>query len=138
MKDFTEEGTTEPRGFKINDDVFLAARVCPGGLLADLAKINNAPTDADKLDGVMDFMDQVLLPDSADRFTERLRSPEEPISFPQAMKVFEYLVEEYTQETVPTEGSSSSQSGPAEKTTARTSTRRAAKSSTRRVPVSDD
>lgn len=134
MKDFSA-GDRANIEFVIDGDIFLAASDCPGGVIADLADVIEATTDAAKLRGVMGFMDQVLLPESADLFADRLRSTEKPISFNQAVDVFEWLIGQYTGEMVPTQAASSSSSG--RSSTSRSSTRQRRSTSTLELPASD-
>lgn len=121
--------------FTIEPDVFYAAAECPGGTIMDLAAVVKSTDDVDKLDAVMRFFDQILLPDSAELFAARLRSSAKPITFGTAIEVFEKLVEAYTGNVRPTEDRPSSPSGPVG--TGRSSTGRARSGgSTRRVPIS--
>lgn len=133
MKDFTIERTPALE-FTIDSDTFRAAGDCPGGMIEDLAVVVDSPNNADKLRAVMTFLDQVLEPESADRFAERLRSATEPISFGQAVGVFEWLIETYTSDMVPTTASSSSHEK--DGATEPSSSRQPRSTSTRRRPAS--
>jgi hypothetical protein len=57
----------------------------------------------------MAFLDQVLLPESAQRFADRLRSVTEPIDLYQVQDVLRFLIGRYSGR--PTEPSLSSQNG---------------------------
>lgn len=57
----------------------------------------------------LQFMDVVLLPDSAVRFAERMRSVEEPITLEQAFQIWRWLLSQYGAR--PTEPSSPSENG---------------------------
>lgn len=108
--DFTEEAQP-PLEFKIGPDVFYAVRDCPAGTIVDLAQMVRAADGSDKLQAVMKFFDQVLRSESIERFAQRIRSADQPITFKVLMAVFEALLGEYTAEVRPTEAASSSQNG---------------------------
>jgi hypothetical protein len=95
MKDFS---TPRPDNipFTIDDDTFYAVGDIPGGLIIDLGAVAEAPKGVEQLNTLMGFLDDVLLPESAARFSERLKSAQEPITFPQAIEVFTWLIEVYT------------------------------------------
>lgn len=97
--------------FEIDDDTFYAVGALPGGTVRDLARVARTDDDAGRIDGLIGMFDQVLLPDSAKLFAERLTSSEHPISFKMAVEVFEWLVEQYAGEERPTEGRSRSRRG---------------------------
>jgi hypothetical protein len=132
VKDFTGTVDREPLRFKIDDDVFEAVPrvgaelfrdVINAGNVADLAELQGkdlsdltneqaaklAQTVNLQTEKAMMFLDTVLLPDSALRFAERLRSATEPITFTQAYDVWRWLLGEYGGR--PTEPSSPSSSG---------------------------
>lgn len=100
-----------PIKFTIDGDEFFAAGECPGGTVTDLAAVSAAEgeNEAEQLQVAMAFFDQVLLPDSAELFAERLRDPKRPITLQKAMKIFTWLMEIYTD--FPTEEPASSQAG---------------------------
>ena len=58
---------------------------------------------------VMTMLDELLLPASAARFAERMKSKTEPIDFVQVIEVFQYLIGQYGDR--PTSPSSSSSNG---------------------------
>lgn len=94
MKDFTVEAKPNLE-FKIGEDVFYAVGDTPGGTILDLASIVSSEDQGDKIRAISDFLDGVLLPESADLFAERMRDPSNPINFQQLIDVFEWLLEEY-------------------------------------------
>lgn len=99
-----------PIAFKIDDDIFYAAGECPGGTVTDLALASSdGEEDTEQLQVAMAFFDQVLLPESAELFADRLRDPQRPISLQKAMKIFTWLMGKYTD--FPTEEQSSSPPG---------------------------
>jgi hypothetical protein len=115
-----------PLEFTIDGDTFYAAGECPGGTVTDLALSADSENETDQLQVAMAFFDQVLLPESADLFAERLRDPQKPISLQKAMRVFAWLVGKYTD--FPTQEQSPSPSGStgtAKSSAARSSTNRA-------------
>lgn len=118
--DFTTD-PVPPITFKIDDDIFYAAGECPGGTVTDLALVATSEDDdeenTEQLQLAMAFFDQVLLPESAQLFAERLRDPQRPITLQKAMKIFTWLMGKYTD--FPTEEPASSP--PGSKATAKSS-----------------
>lgn len=117
-----------PIKFTIDGDEFWAAGECPGGTVTDLASVSAAEgeNEAEQLQVAMAFFDQVLLPESAELFAERLRDPRRPITLQKAMRIFTWLMEKYTD--FPTEEPASSRAGspaPAKSSAARSSSRAA-------------
>lgn len=110
MKDFTEE-RSEALEFKIDDDVFYATGDLPGGMIGDLGAIMTLDDSGEKLRVIMEFLDRALLPDSAVLFAERMRDSDNPITFNQALAIFEWLIETLTENVRPTQAPSSSQRG---------------------------
>lgn len=102
-----------PLKFTIDGDEFFAAGECPGGTVTDLAAVATSEdgNEGEQLQVAMAFFDQVLLPESANLFAERLRDPNRPISLQKAMKIFAWLMATYTD--FPTEEPASSQAGSA-------------------------
>lgn len=115
MKDFSLP-KQETIKFKIDNDTFEAVPIVGAQILRDitnmseLVKLQNLDTttmDREQLEAMaevatqhtartMQFLDQVLLPDSAARFAERLRSAEEPITIQQSYEVWRWLIEQYS------------------------------------------
>jgi hypothetical protein len=112
IRDFTEKH--ERLLFRIDDDVFEAARVLPGKTLARFASrfsdIETATVDK-QLDAFADALSMVLLPESNSRFQKRLEDLENPIGLEQASNVITWLLEHYG--IRPTQPSSPSSTGPA-------------------------
>lgn len=116
-------GSHETIKFKIDGDVFEAVSDVPASLMSDMmdlsgqfgfTQLNAATLDTDdvspenieRLQGMasqaqqqtsrlLSFLDQVLLPESALLFAERLRSTEKPITLPDAFNTWRWLVEQY-------------------------------------------
>lgn len=124
MKTF-DTPVLKPIEFSIDGDVFHASPVCPAGTLVDITSVVNAESQGEQLNAVMDFLDQVLVPDSAELFAERLRSAERAISIQQATEVFQFLLESYNKGFPTTEPS---QSASGSTTTKRTSGARSSSS----------
>jgi hypothetical protein len=113
MKDFSVDRKPDLE-FKIGDDVFYAVGDSPGGVILDLAAMANSKEGEDKVGAISEFLDGVLLPESAELFADRMRNPSNPITFPQLLAVFEWLLEDYTggvEAGRPTREAASSSSG---------------------------
>ncbi|MEV4227242.1 hypothetical protein AB0J81_09060 [Streptomyces bobili] len=99
--------------FRIDDDLFEAARALPGKTLARFAarfSDIDEKTPVDKqLDVFTEALGMVLLPESNACFQKRLDDLEKPIELEQASDVITWLLEEYGLR--PTEPSSESSSG---------------------------
>jgi hypothetical protein len=126
-----KEKALEPIRFKVDDDTFEAYAEIGGGLLMDVIAIDgledlDIPTDANAEIGtaqlaamsrianaqskkMIDFLDEALLPDSQQRFAERMRSRENPISLTQVFQIARWLLAQYGAR--PTEPPSSSVNG---------------------------
>jgi len=97
-----------PKKFRIDDDVFECAPELPAGASTFLVKMSRAG-DMERVAMLGDFLDMIVLPESAERFAARMISPKEPITISQLLKVIEFLMETYTGR--PTQPSSSSADG---------------------------
>src|SRR3954447_23574670 len=93
VMDFTTPAVP-PIKFTVDGDEFFAAGECPGGIVTDLAAVSAAEdgNEGEQLQVAMSFFDQVLLPESAELFADRLRDPKPPISLPKAMQIFAWLM----------------------------------------------
>ena len=102
VEDFTDEDPDpQPRPFRIDDDVFYVSAVAPAGTLIDLAKLasidqTNAQQMAKAMETLADVLDSVMMPESAVRFAQRMRSPIRPIQAKQVMKIVRWLVQVYS------------------------------------------
>lgn len=100
--------------FRIDGDRFEAARALPGRTLTEFAKrfsaIGKMATEQ-QVDGILEALGLVLLPDSATRISKRLGDLENPVELEQAMEVMMWLLGKYGLR--PTQPSSNSASGPA-------------------------
>lgn len=110
VKDFSRK--QERLLFRIDDDVFEAARALPGEVLVQFAKrysnIEDAPTEQ-KIDIFKQVLELVLLPESHARFIKRFADLENPIQIEQASDVVQWLMEHYGKR--PTQPSSPSPAG---------------------------
>jgi hypothetical protein len=110
FKDFSREAELEPVTVTLDGDTFTFAGALPTMAVLDMAKVNSVK-DVEKLEILMEFLDTVMLPESAARFAERLRSAENPISLDQCMNITFWLIEEAYTVGRPTRGSSPSLNG---------------------------
>lgn len=112
VKDFTKQ--RKRLLFRIDNDVFEAARALPGKTLTRFAgrftNIEKAPQE-EQLDAIADAIGMVLLPESNARFQKRLEDLENPIELEQGSDVIQWLLEAYGLR--PTQPSSPSSTGPA-------------------------
>lgn len=110
IKDFSEQH--ERVLFRIDGDVFEAARTIPGKTLSRFAgrfaNIEQVPAEQ-QLDAIADALGMVLLPESNALFQKRLDDLHNPISLEQASNVITWLLERYGMR--PTEPSSPSSAG---------------------------
>lgn len=110
VKDFTAK--RERLLFRIDDDIFEAARDLPGKVLARFAgRFNDVEKDSPQrqIEAISDGLGMVLLPESNALFQKRLEDLENPIGLEQAGSVIEWLLEHYGMR--PTEPSSDSSTG---------------------------
>lgn len=122
MKDFTKK--RDDVTFRIDDDVFHAARGVPAEVLMDFAAQFsgmglNTPVD-EQLKAFRGVFELVLLPESLERFTARMRDRENPIEIDQCEEIITWLMERYGLR--PTELPSSSPGGPQSQVTGTIST----------------
>lgn len=144
IKDFSKSSSKEPLRFKIDDDIFEASPaigaelfreiasgsaqdaaglsaisgVKPGEYSPDQMKLAATALDSQSSRAVA-FLDAVLLPDSAARFAERLRSSVDPISLGQMYEVWGWLIEQYSgRPTQPSQSTSSGSDGTGTSSTA--------------------
>ncbi len=101
--------------FRIDQDVFEAASALPAEILVEFsnkfAGITDKTLRADELFGaIREVFSLVLLPESYDRMTSRLRDQTNPVDLEQMSDTLVWLVEQYGLR--PTPPSSSSPSGP--------------------------
>lgn len=112
IKDFSEQH--ERVLFRVDGDVFEAARTIPGKTLARFAgrfaNIEKVPAEQ-QLDAMAEALGMVLLPESNALFQKRLDDLHNPISLEQASNVITWLLERYGMR--PTQPSSPSSDGPA-------------------------
>jgi len=110
IKNFTKQDKKDDVEFKIDEDVFTAVGTAPAMAVLDVAAVNKAE-GLDKIRIILEFLDKVLVPDSAVRFAERLASSTEPIDIEQAADIAVWLMEGVYASERPTEAPSPSQNG---------------------------
>ncbi|KAF2774616.1 hypothetical protein [Streptomyces sp. OM5714] len=117
-RDFTKK--RKRLDFTIDSDTFEAAPVIPGDVFAEFITIYNSRGDVDDYQQTHDMLKHalslVLLPDSYERFTARLKDHANPIDDDQMGEVLLWLLEEYgmrpTQPSQPSsDGSANPESG---------------------------
>jgi hypothetical protein len=78
-----------------SDEVFFATPMAGGGALVDLARSETPETsNAARVMAMMEFLDNVLFPESAIRFAARLRSPEHTITGADVVETTNWLISE--------------------------------------------
>lgn len=122
MKDFSKKRTDIT--FRVDDDVFQAARGVPAEVLLDFATefadIATTATVDQQLKAFRSMLDVVLLPESLERFQERMRDRANPIEIDQVEQIVTWLMEQYGLR--PTEAPSSSPDGRSDQVPGITST----------------
>lgn len=111
MKDFSKKRTDIV--FRVDDDVFQAARGVPAEVLLDFATefagIETTATVDQQLKAFRSMLEVVLLPESLERFSARMRDRADPIEIDQVEDIVTWLMEQYGLR--PTEAPSSSPDG---------------------------
>jgi hypothetical protein len=101
--------------FTIDDDTFDAATALPGDIYAEFVTLYNSTSDvetyAQQHDLLKEALELALLPESWQRFAERLKDKHNPIDDDQLADVVLWLLEEYGLR--PTQPSQPSSDGPA-------------------------
>jgi hypothetical protein len=112
IRDFTK--ARKDISFRVDDDMFHAARGVPADVLLDFAtefsSMETSATIDQQLKAFRSMLEVVLLPESLKRFNERMRDRENPIEIDQVEDIVTWLMEQYGLR--PTEPSSASPSGP--------------------------
>jgi hypothetical protein len=102
--------------FRVDDDLFHAARGVPAEVLLDFAtefsSMETSATVDQQLKAFRSMLEVVLLPESLKRFSERMRDRENPIEIDQVEDIVTWLMEQYGLR--PTEPSSVSPDGPSD------------------------
>ncbi|MFD8226846.1 hypothetical protein ACFV16_22040 [Streptomyces massasporeus] len=110
--------------FRVDDDMFHAARGVPADVLLDFATefqgMETTATIDVQLKAFRSMLEVVLLPESLKRFNERMRDRDNPIEIDQVEDIVTWLMEEYGLR--PTEPSSASPGGPSSPEPGTTST----------------
>lgn len=112
IRDFSKQ--RKDISFRVDEDMFHAARGVPAEVLLDFAAqfsgMETSATVDQQLKAFRSMLDVVLLPESLERFTARMRDRENPIEIDQVEDIVTWLMEQYGLR--PTEASSSSPGGP--------------------------
>lgn len=97
MKDFTKK--RDDISFQVDDDVFHAAPGVPAEVLMDFATqftgMGAATPVDEQLKAFRAVFELVLLPESLERFNERLRDRRNPIEIDQCDEIITWLMEQY-------------------------------------------
>lgn len=122
IRDFTKK--RDDITFRIDDDVFHAAKGVPAEVLMDFATqfsgMSLATPVDEQLKAFRGVFELVLLPESLERFNRRMRDRENPIEIDQCEQVITWLFERYGMR--PTELPSNSLGGQETPVTGTTST----------------
>lgn len=115
IKDFSEDASDPIPFFAgLNPDKteFTAVGDVAGGLFLDLADVAASDDTAKTVAAISEFFEDVLTEDCVEEFLSRLNDSQKPIPLPQALKIFEWLVQIYSGEAErPTQAASSSRGG---------------------------
>lgn len=97
IRDFTKQ--RKDISFRVDDDMFHAARGVPAEVLLDFASefagMELTATVDQQLRAFRSMLEVVLLPDSLERFNERMRDRENPIEIDQVEDIVTWLMEQY-------------------------------------------
>lgn len=126
IKDITSKAPVEQHKVRLGPDVFECAPKLPAGIIQDIMRMRGVfqKIQADLAAGrdvdeeqvaatnlkLFDILDIVLLPESAQRFAERMRDPINPIDMTDVGNFVSWMLEEYGQR--PTKPSPSSAPSP--------------------------
>jgi hypothetical protein len=97
----TDDQTDDPIVFGLAGETFACLPEWPAAAIFDIGKVIQNAKPGDPSDGVRQigllgaFFDMVLTDESAERFEEKMRSKDKPISLNAALKTFEVLLETY-------------------------------------------
>src|SRR5688572_6783834 len=94
MKDFTKP-KKPPIEFTVDDDVFLCTPEVTVGAAQQLASMAEEKDNVKRMLMLGELLDLIMFPDSAARFSARMRNPEHPITNEQLGEILEWLMEEY-------------------------------------------
>lgn len=111
MRDFSKK--RKDITFRVDDDVFQAARGVPAEVLLDFATefagMETTATVDQQLKAFRSMLEVVLVPESLERFSQRMRDRANPIEIDQVEEIVTWLMEQYGLR--PTEVPSSSPGG---------------------------
>lgn len=111
VKDFSKK--RKDIAFRVDGDLFHAARGVPAEVLLDFASefagMETSATVDQQLKAFRSMLEVVLLPESLERFSARMRDRADPIEIDQVEEIVTWLMEQYGLR--PTEAPSSSPDG---------------------------
>lgn len=97
IRDFSKQ--RKDISFRVDEDMFHAARGVPAEVLLDFAtEFSGMETSASveqQLKAFRSMLEVVLLPDSLKRFSERMRDRDNPIEIDQVEDIVTWLMEQY-------------------------------------------
>jgi hypothetical protein len=97
MRDFSKQ--RKDISFRVDDDVFHAARGVPAEVLLDFASefagMETSATVDQQLKAFRSMLEVVLVPQSLTRFNARMRDRENPIEIDQVEDIVTWLMEQY-------------------------------------------
>lgn len=108
IKDFSTETPKQPIRFRIGDAVFECMPVLPAYAVQAWAEMSGGKDDdtAKQIMAMIDFVKMLMTPESAERFTERMKQQDNPITFTMVSDIVKWLFEVYANRpTTPSESS---------------------------------
>lgn len=101
-----------PIEFTLDAQLYYAAPVAPGDAIMHTAVIAESGTNGQRAMAIAEFLDTVLLPESAERIGARLRNPKDPLTAQDAGEIVRWLLEDVYGEGRPTSPSSAGSESP--------------------------
>lgn len=109
--DFQTRGAVEaPKPFRVDGELYLCAPALPGHIMENVSEYAEAQGQR-RMKLIGEFLEAVLLPESAARYAERMRSAVEPITIEEAAAHVMHLLREVYGVTRPSATPSSSPAG---------------------------
>lgn len=96
IPEFGGMAVRQPRPFKIDGEVFYVAGSQPAGILFEMAELSGQKDVGAQVKLVLRLLKGLLIPESYDRFVERMKSQTNPITIEQVMKVVNWSMEAYS------------------------------------------
>lgn len=113
-RSFTSAAATKPPLiFDVDGEEFTAIPVLPATATLGLVALTEAQSNIDRAKAVTSILDEVLVPESAERFAARMRGGDKPLGLSDALQVVTWLLSELvgTGADRPLDGDSPSPSG---------------------------